>query len=101
MFVVGAKKAVARWQDSGTNMVFNKSVITKFLEWGYAIVLMVSVFSPGFSQAQGMMSESCPMCGAMGWPGMILGALLILAVIAALIALTIFLIRRSRPSGTH
>lgn len=45
--------------------------------------------------AQDMMSDSCPMCGAMGWGGMILGGILILAIIGALIALTVFLIRRS------
>lgn len=45
---------------------------------------------------------SCPMCGAMGWGRMILGAILILSLIAALVALTIFLIRRSRSSlRTH
>lgn len=47
--------------------------------------------------AQDMMSGSCPMCGAMGWGGVILGGVLLLALIAALVALTIFLIRRSRP----
>jgi len=47
--------------------------------------------------AEGMMSGSCPMCGAMGWGAMILGGVLALAAIAALIALAIFLVRRSRP----
>lgn len=46
--------------------------------------------------AEGMMSGSCPMCGAIGWGAMILGGVLALAAIAALIALTIFLVRRSR-----
>lgn len=48
--------------------------------------------------AQEMMGSktSCPMCGAMGWGGMILGGLLTISVIAALVALTLFLIRRSR-----
>lgn len=40
----------------------------------------------------------CPMCGAMGWGGMILGGLLMVSVIAALGALTIYLIRRSRSA---
>lgn len=48
--------------------------------------------------AQGM--GSCPMCGPMGWTGMILGGVLVLALIAALIALTVFLVRRSRQ-GSH
>ncbi len=51
--------------------------------------------SPAY--ADGMMSGSCPMCSAMGWGGMILGGVLAIAAIAALIALTVFLIRRSRP----
>ena len=48
--------------------------------------------------AQGMMggSQSCPMCGSMGWGGMILGALLILSIIAVLVALSIYLFRKSR-----
>ena len=50
--------------------------------------------------AEGIMSDSCPMCGVMGWGTMILGGVLALAAIAALIALTVFLIRRSRPPGT-
>lgn len=61
-----------------------------------ALAMFISLPSSVF--AQGMMggNASCPMCGAMGWGGMILGGVLILAVIAALVALTIFLIRRSR-----
>ncbi|MDZ4660546.1 MAG: hypothetical protein SGJ18_02885 [Pseudomonadota bacterium] len=41
---------------------------------------------------------SCPMCGVMGWGGMILGGLLIVSVIAAFGALAIYLIRRSRTT---
>ncbi len=44
----------------------------------------------------GMMNSMCPMCGSMGPWGMALGIVFILAVIAALIALTVFLVRRSR-----
>lgn len=36
-----------------------------------------------------MTASSCPMCGAMGWGGMVLGAALVAAAIAALIAPTI------------
>lgn len=48
--------------------------------------------------AQGMMKDgmSCPMCGAMGWGGMILGAVLMIAVIAVLFSLALYLFRRSR-----
>jgi hypothetical protein len=57
-----------------------------------------SLFFASMLFGQGMegMSGSCPMCGGMGWGGMILGGLLVIALIAALVALTIFLIRRSR-----
>jgi len=67
------------------------------------IVFVLSVFVPLLTLAQerggeGMMNGMrmngmCPMCGP---AGMILGGLLTIALIAALIALTIFLIRRSR-----
>lgn len=61
------------------------------------------LFSPVNALAQGMMSGSCPMCGAMGWGSLILGGILVLAIISALVALTIYLVRRSRPphSGIH
>src|SRR5882757_9780470 len=60
----------------------------------------------------GMMSQmmngqsgmSCPcmqmMSGSMGWLTMVVGGILTLAAIAALIALTVFLIRRSRAELT-
>lgn len=47
------------------------------------------------AHAQGMMDGFCPMCG-MGWGGMVLSGLLVLSLIAALIALTIYFIRRSK-----
>lgn len=57
-----------------------------------------TLFMTNEAHAQGMMggNMSCPMCGAMGWGGMILMGLLIVSVIAALVALSYFLIRRSR-----
>ena len=39
---------------------------------------------------------SCPMCGAMGGGGLVLGGILLIAVIGALASLSVFLIRRSR-----
>ena len=66
--------------------------------------ILLALFAPlrgDFSHAENMMAGSCPMCGAMGWGGMILGAALAAAIIATLIALTVFLIRRSRHSGTR
>jgi len=66
------------------------------------LILVISltslIFLPQLTEAQEMMGQSCPMCETMGRTGMILGVLLALAFIAALVALTIFLIRRSRPS---
>lgn len=58
----------------------------------------VILFVPQALYAEEMMGGkmSCPMCGVMGWGGMILGGVLILAIIAALVALTLYLIRRSR-----
>lgn len=46
------------------------------------------------------MCPGCPMMGGGGmWIGMVLFGLLIVAAIVALVALTIFLIRRSGPRG--
>lgn len=61
-----------------------------------ATISMLLFALPGSAQMGGMMSGDCAMCGAMGWGGMILGVLLILAIIAALGALTLYLVRRSR-----
>lgn len=55
-----------------------------------------SLVFPSMLLGQGM--EGCSMCGVMGWAGMVLGGLLAIALIAALVALAIFLIRRSRSS---
>ncbi len=60
------------------------------------------ILTPLFMSLRGMAEEmmggkmSCHMCGAMGWGGMILGGVLILATIGVLVSLTIYLIRRSR-----
>lgn len=61
------------------------------------LTLMIMVISSS-AFAQGM--GSCAMCGSMGWIGMILGGILVLALIAALVALTIFLFRKSQR-GSH
>lgn len=62
---------------------------------GLTFIAALMVLIPArFALAQGMMDDmSCPMCG----PGMmIIGGALGLAVIAALLALTIYLVRHSR-----
>lgn len=56
---------------------------------------------PALAQAGGQMMD-CPMCSMMMqgpwmWLSMLLGGLLIVAAIVALVALTVFLTRRSRP----
>jgi len=70
-----------------------------------AFFLIFSNTSLVFAQeSSGMMGNmhgsSCLMCGAMGWGGMVLGAVLLLSASAALIALAIYLIRRSRGGLT-
>ena len=58
-------------------------------------------FSEGaLAQPQQGMCPGCPGMGGGGmWIGMVLFGLLVVAVIAALVALTIFLIKRSGPRG--
>jgi hypothetical protein len=48
-----------------------------------------------------MQPMNCPMCDMQGWgtAGMIIGLVLVVAIIAALISLSVFLIRRSRHFG--
>lgn len=62
--------------------------------------LSLLIFLTDKAQAQERMSGrmSCPMCGGMGWGGMIIGVLMMIAVLAVLIALVVFLIRRSRSA---
>ena len=43
------------------------------------------------SMREGM--SSCPLCGAMGWGGMVLGGFLMISLIVAFIALAVFLLR--------
>lgn len=62
----------------------------------YVLGIILAAWATLFARpadAEGMMSGSC----AMGWGTLILSGVLTLAAIAALIALAIFLIRRSRP----
>lgn len=55
----------------------------------------------GMGGMGGTCPYNCPMCGMMGGPmgivTMVLGGALVLAVIGVLVALTVFLFRRSRP----
>lgn len=67
--------------------------IDKFFFATFSILL---VALPASAQMDGMMSGNCTMCGAMGWGGMILGFILIVAIIAALGALTLYLFRKSQ-----
>lgn len=63
------------------------------------LALLRVIFWPVTSLAEGMMSgDSCMMC-SMGRGGMILGTLLGIALLAMLIALAVFLFRRSRGGG--
>ena len=49
-----------------------------------------------------MQPMDCPMCSMPGWgtAGMVVALVLVAAIIAALISLSVFLIRRSRHFGT-
>lgn len=64
----------------------------------YLLSLTVFLLSVPLAVAEesSMQHGSCPMCGAMGWGGMALGAVLLLSVSAALVALAVFLVRKSR-----
>jgi len=69
-----------------------------------SLAICFMLLFPQGAHAQEMMGGkmSCPMCGAMGWGGMILGGVLILSVIAIFVALALFLVRRSRsPHPDH
>ena len=59
---------------------------------------LMALLIPLNAYSQEMMggNMSCPLCGFMGWGGMILGGGLMLAFIAALVSLTVYLLRRSR-----
>lgn len=78
-------------------MTYQKVSINRLIQF-FSLVAGTLFLTTTKTHAQGMMegNMSCPMCGAMGWGGVILGGLLSISVIAALVALTLFLIRRSR-----
>ena len=50
-----------------------------------------------------MQPMNCPMCEMQGWGmvGMIVGLVLVIALIGALVSLSVFLIRRSRHFGSQ
>ena len=60
------------------------------------LVPMVALAQQGMPMGKDRMMM-CPMCGAGGIVLMVLGGLLVLAATAALVALTLFLLRKSRP----
>jgi uncharacterized protein (UPF0212 family) len=60
-----------------------------------SLILLVLLLSYNLAFAQEG-EGGCPMCGAMGMGGMILFAVVVLALISVLISLSVFLIRRSR-----
>jgi hypothetical protein len=64
-------------------------------------VASVVAFSDiALAQPQPEMYPGCPGIGGGGkWDGMVLFGVLVVALIAALVALTIFLIKRSGPGG--
>ena len=63
-----------------------------------ALLSLATAASAQPASGQGM--ACCDVSGGMGWSMMPLGGAFTVAVIAALIALTIFLVRRSRPPGS-
>lgn len=64
------------------------------------LILSIATTSTLYADdGDGMMNGMCPMCANMGPWGMILGVAFALATIAALVALTMFLVRRSK--GPH
>jgi hypothetical protein len=79
-----------------------KSATRLIAHWSAVSLYLLSLSFPASAQMGDMeqtggMQGMCPMCGGGGIVLMVLGGLLLLAAIAALIALTLFLIRRSRP----
>jgi hypothetical protein len=61
-------------------------------------LMFVPLFLSNNAAAQEMMrgKMSCPMCGTMGWGGMVFGGVLMIAMMTAFVALVVYLIRRSR-----
>ena len=65
-----------------------------------AILSSMLFLISGNSYAQSsMMGDklSCPMCGGMGWVGMTFGVLMMISIVVALIALSLYLFRRAGP----
>lgn len=62
-----------------------------------AVLLAYFMFSVAIAQGMGggMMDGDCPMCN-MGWFGGLVMLALVLAVIAVLVAIAVYLFRRSR-----
>ena len=69
------------------------SVRMIFLLLGTIVLWATEMQAQEKSMREGM---SCPMCGAMGWGGMILGGFLMISVIVAFVSLSVFLVRRNR-----
>lgn len=65
------------------------------------IYIFTLLTAPSAAAAQGVMDgQACPMCGSdMMLFGSVMGFVLVIAVIAALIALSVFLVRRSRKQN--
>jgi len=70
-----------------------------FLRWLYqdsGLWLFGATFPNGYLPRGGIMDlQVCAMCSSIGWVGVALSGILIVALIAALIALTVFLFKRS------
>lgn len=83
-----------------------RAVLILAIGWFLAPVAPASAQPTGQGAMQGMSGMpcpyGCPMCGMMDGPMggvmMVLAWVLVLAVISVLVALTVFLIRRSRPT---
>jgi hypothetical protein len=79
-----------------------RDMLNSIASWSFTRLVSIFVLLLGQpSNGNGMMD--CRMCHEMGgmWVGMLLFALLLIAIIAALVALTIYLVRHSRPPGPH
>lgn len=73
------------------------SLLVRHLFFMFSLLLLTAknAFAQGW---MGGTFNSCPMCNNMGWGGMTLGLLMMVAVVAAFIALAVFLVRRGRSS---
>ncbi len=58
----------------------------------------ISLLSNQAFAQNSMMAGTCPMCGnGMGWVGMAFGSLMMISVVVALVALSVYLFRRAGP----